>query len=287
MGFETLIGNEQNKELLTNIASGGNVLHSYMFVGQTGIGKFLFAKEFAKMLLCLDKGQKPCNKCKSCIEFENNNNPDFYCLNPEGNSIKVETIRVAISKTIEKPIISNRKLYIINDSELMTREAQNTLLKTLEEPAEFITIILIVQNENQILNTIKSRCMKINFNNINDKQLKSYLENNHDFSNISENLLKSFGGSIEKALGMREHKEIYSKIEEIFLNLEKIDKIDIIKNDNPIYSAKDNIIDALDYINIIFFEEIKKKNNTNSIKIKQYLNCIDIVNDTKVKLNRK
>ena len=86
------------------------------------------------MLLCLTDTNKPCNKCKSCIEFESSNNPDMEYVYKEGTSIKVEQIRQILGKVIEKPIISNRKLYIINDSETMTVEAQNTLLKTLEEP---------------------------------------------------------------------------------------------------------------------------------------------------------
>lgn len=279
MAFEGLIGNESNKELLINIANSQHILHSYQFVGESGIGKFQFAKEFSKILLCQNEKEKPCNKCKSCIDIQNHNHPDFYCIEPEGNSIKVNTIREVIHKMIEKPIFADRKIYIINDSDLMTVEAQNTLLKTLEEPVDYVTMILIIQNENTILNTIKSRCMKINFKPIEDKILKEYLGNKYKMENISEHFIKASQGSIEKSIHIEENKEIYEKIENIFSKIEQTQKVNIISNENPIYQSKDIIMNILDYINIIFLDKMKKE------KALPYINSIEIVNHTKVKLN--
>lgn len=70
MAFENIIGNSQVKKTLKNIAERNTVLHSYLFTGKSGIGKKLFAKEFAKMILCHNEEDKPCNRCKSCIELE-------------------------------------------------------------------------------------------------------------------------------------------------------------------------------------------------------------------------
>ena len=175
MIFENIIGNEKNKELLNQIISMNNIAHSYMFIGKESIGKMLFAKEFAKAILCINDS-KPCGKCKSCIEFESSNNPDFEIIEPVGNSIKIEQIRELIKKVYEKPIVSNKKVYIINDSNLMTKEAQNSLLKTLEEPPEYVSIILIASNENLFLPTIKSRCTKIMFKKLTDNELKTILK---------------------------------------------------------------------------------------------------------------
>lgn len=80
MSFKKLIGNENVKKILSNTIETKNILHSYIFSGPEGIGKKLFAEEFAKMILCLSQNDKPCDKCKSCIEFENNNNPDFSII---------------------------------------------------------------------------------------------------------------------------------------------------------------------------------------------------------------
>ena len=140
--FDKIIGNDKIKEMLYKSVKDKKTSHSYLFVGIEGIGKKEIAKEFAKMLLCISDN-KYCNTCKSCIEFDSNNNPDFLYIEPEGNSVKIEQIRYIQRKIQEKPIISNKKVYIINDADKMTTEAQNCLLKTLEEPPEYSTIILM------------------------------------------------------------------------------------------------------------------------------------------------
>ena len=189
MIFNNIIGNEKNKELLKNIIDTNNIAHSYMFVGKESIGKLIFAKEFAKAILCKNS-EKPCNTCKSCIEFDTYNNPDFSILEAEGTSIKIDPIREFIKKVYEKPVVSNRKVYIINDSNYMTKEAQNALLKTLEEPPEYVTIVLITSNENMFLPTIKSRCTKITFNKLTDMELAKVLEKQYNYINIPEIVFK-------------------------------------------------------------------------------------------------
>ena len=111
-------------------------------------GKYEIAKEWAKMILCDNNG---CNGCKSCLEFEGENHPDFYVIDEKDETIKIEKIREMQSKILEKPIISQRKVYIIRNAENMTKEAQNCLLKTLEEPPEYAVIILTTSNESRIL----------------------------------------------------------------------------------------------------------------------------------------
>ena len=93
--FDNIIGNEQNKKNLESIVNSNNIAHSYMFVGSDSIGKMLFAKEFAKAILCTSE-EKICNKCKSCIQFDSSNNPDLTILEPDGNSIKIDQIREVV-----------------------------------------------------------------------------------------------------------------------------------------------------------------------------------------------
>lgn len=126
--FDNILGNEKIKELLVNSIKNNKTSHSYMFIGTEGIGKSLIAKEFAKMILCTDEN-KYCNECKSCIEFDTNNNPDFKIIEPDGNSIKIEQIREFQNKVSEKPIISNKKVYIINNSDKMTRRGPKLFIK--------------------------------------------------------------------------------------------------------------------------------------------------------------
>lgn len=128
--FNNILGNDKIKEVLINSAKNNKTSHSYLFLGTEGIGKKIIAKEFAKMILCTDEN-KYCNKCKSCIEFDTNNNPDFKIIEPDGNSLKIEQIREFQSKVAEKPIISNRKVYIINDSDKMTRRSTKLSFKNI------------------------------------------------------------------------------------------------------------------------------------------------------------
>ena len=277
MKFKNIIGNQEVKEYLKKSVKNYNILQAYLFLGTDGIGKKLIAKEFAQKILCNNTNEETCT-CKSCTCFVSGNHPDFIMINEDGENIKIEQIRKITEKVIEKPIISNRKVYIINDAEKMTKEAQNCLLKTLEEPPEFITIILISSNENAILNTIKSRCMKINFKNITNEDLSKFSTEIIGYNNLTENLLKSFGGSIGKAIKLKENSEKYLEIENLIKDLSKKDIIDIMLNAKLIYD-KENIYDILDYIIVCLYDLSKEK--------REYLNCIEYVNQccTRLKAN--
>ena len=274
--FEKIVGNEKIKENLKKSFEQNKTSHSYLFIGVEGIGKKMIAKDFAKRILCIENKEN-CDTCKSCIEFNTNNNPDFMIISPDGNSIKIEQIRDLQKSIQEKPIISTKKVYIIDDADKMTSEAQNCLLKTLEEPPEFAIIILIVENEGNILNTIKSRCTKIYFENISDIEMKKLLEKKYGTLDLSDNMLKSFNGSMEKATKIMENKEFYNKIENIFSNIEKTSRINLLNNDE-IYKNKENIDEILDYINIIFWNKLQEN--------QKYINCLNIVQEARNRLAR-
>lgn len=275
MSFENLIGNENIKDILNKTIQTGKLTHSYMFIGPSGIGKTLFAKEFAKMILCQSTEKKPCNKCKSCIELENNNNPDLIEIEPDSGTIKIDQIRQMQEKVLEKPIISSKKVYIIKDADCMTKEADNCLLKTLEEPPSFITIIMTGSNESMFLNTIKSRCMKVTFHKIQDSLLKEFLEKNKSI-HLENTLLKACEGSIEKAMRVNEKKEQYEKTQEIFNNIEKYQLLDVINKLEFLYNNKEDIYEILDYINIILQGKILEKPH--------YIKYIETVEQTKKRL---
>ena len=274
--FQNILGNEKIKELLQDTIKNNKNSHSYLFLGQTGIGKKMIAKEFAKGVLCLNN-DKYCNNCKSCLEFDGNNNPDFSIIEPDGNTIKIEQIRELQKRVQEKPIISTKKVYVINNADFMTKEAQNALLKTLEEPPEFVTIILIGENDNAFLNTIKSRCMILHFNSISNSDMEKFLEMNYNMK-ITPNMLDIFQGSIGKAIELKDKQEEYLNIEEVIENIEKLDLIDFIKKLDILYTSKDEILDMLDYINIILLKKAK-----DDVK---YTNCIKIVENTKRRINQ-
>lgn len=274
--FDNIIGNEKIKLELEQTIKLNKMSHSYMFIGTSGIGKKMIAKEFAKMILCQGE-QKYCNKCKSCIEFDSNNNPDFQLIEPEGVSLKIDQIRQMQKKIIEAPIISDKKVYIIDDADLMTIEAQNCLLKTLEEPPEFVTIFLIGSRDNNFLSTIKSRCTIIKFQDIENEKIKQYLSQNYGISDISENMLEIFSGSIGKAQQLKSKQELYDNIIEIIENIKTLNLIDILKKADIIYKSQDERNEILEGMNVILFKKSKQD--------LKYLNCIQIIEETKKRLN--
>lgn len=277
MIFENIVGNEKNKKILEDIIIKNKVANAYMFIGQESIGKFLFAKEFAKAILCLNEN-KPCNKCKSCLELDNSNNPDLTIIEPDGNNVKIEQIRELNRKVVEKPIVSNKKVYIINDGQNITKEAQNALLKTLEEPPEYVTIILITTSESAFLPTIKSRCTKINFNKLAKEDMLKILKNKYNYQNIADIVYKTSNGSINKSIQIIERQSEFENINKIFNNLENISIIDLINSKEEVFKEKEEINNTLDYIITIFFDKIKSNN--------KYIGCINIAEKTKERLRK-
>lgn len=259
--FSDIIGNDKLKKELIHSVEINKTSHSYLFIGTEGIGKKLIAEEFAKMLLAVK---------------DTENSPDFSIIEPDGNSIKIEQIREFQKKVSEKPIISNKKVYIINDSDKMTVEAQNCLLKTLEEPPEFVTIILIGSNENSFLSTIKSRCMILHFEKISDEQIQKYLQDNHQTEINSKIMLEACQGSIGKALEIKDKQELYQNTEQVVNSLERKDKIDILNMSDFIYKSKDDKLEILNYMNVLFIN-LAKMNS-------KYADCIAIVEETKKRL---
>lgn len=278
--FENIAGHENIKNILSNNINTKNILHSYLFIGEDGIGKKMLAKEFAKAILCTSENNRPCNICKSCVEFNTNNNANFNLINEEGSAIKIEQIRNMQVKIAEKPINSNYKVYLINDAELMTQEAQNCLLKTLEEPPEYIVIILITSNENKVLNTIKSRCMKLYFNNLDKNSVKKVLTEKFEMEDINDSFLDAVGGSIKKALLIKEKSSEYEKITKLFDIIDKENLVNFINSASIIYENKDDIYNILDYINILLDIKIRSNSN-NSFK---FANCIFTVEEVKKRL---
>lgn len=273
--FDNIIGNDKIKQELLKSVHSNKCSHSYLFVGTSGIGKKLIAREFAKMILC-EENEKYCNKCKSCLEFDSSNNPDFQEIVPDGSNVKINQIRQMQAKVFESPIISEKKVYIIDDADLMTKEAQNCLLKTLEEPPEFATIILIGSNESNFLSTIKSRCITIKFEDIDKIDIKKFLNEKFLQENISDNIIEAANGSIGKAIVLKDKQELYSAIDKIFNNIENLDLIDTLNIVDIIYKSQEDKYDILEYINIVLYKKAKKD--------LRYVNTINIVEETKKRL---
>ena len=289
MYFEKIKGQNFAKKYLTNSIKSNMVSHAYMFEGPNGIGKNTMARELAAILL----------------EMENLfNSPDYIEIKPDGNSIKIAQIRKLQSDILVKPYKSY-KIYVIDEAQKMTVEAQNALLKTLEEPPKYAIIILITDNKESLLDTIKSRCEIIKFTPIPMQEVASYLTMNGIDSKRASLLANFSRGSMKKAIELSESEEFHLMREEVqkyvetFLNGNLIEIMDIQSN---IEKYKDQITNVLDLL-INYFRDIMMvkenvdnsmiinldrlifvKNMSNKTTYSQLSKIIDIIEETKNKL---
>ena len=177
VGFNEIIGHEEIIRHLKNAMKTGKVSHSYIFTGRPGSGKKLLAATYAMTLQCEAGGTEPCQKCDSCKKALGKNHPDIIYVNHEKpGTISIDEIREQLISDVSiKPYCSPHKIYIIPDAEMMTVQAQNALLKTIEEPPEYAVIMLLTSNADALLPTIQSRCVRLDLKVVDDSLVKKYL----------------------------------------------------------------------------------------------------------------
>nr|QGT51286.1 DNA polymerase III subunit delta' [uncultured Firmicutes bacterium] len=171
MRFQDIYGHEKVKNVLQTAVSTGQARHAYLFEGARGVGRLSTALAFAAALVCEQpEGAEPCGKCKSCMMSAAQTHPDIRVITnqlyDEGKKsvdVSVDTIRQMKREIYVKPYMAERKIYIVPRADTMTIAAQNSLLKVLEEPPLYCTIILIAENANAFLPTILSRVVTLRF----------------------------------------------------------------------------------------------------------------------------
>lgn len=175
--FKDVIGHEGIIGHFKSSIEQGKVAHAYLIHGEKGTGKKLLAGLFAKTLQCEAGGTDPCGKCRSCIQCDTGNQPDIIWVTHEKPSvISVDDIREQVNKSIiVRPYSSRYKVYIIPQGEMMNPQAQNALLKTLEEPPEYAVILLLTNNIDKMLPTIISRCITLNLRPVGELDMMEYL----------------------------------------------------------------------------------------------------------------
>lgn len=209
-GFKDIIGQEQIKEHLQNALSANKISHAYIINGEKSSGKEFIAKVFAMALQCekagetVDEGNRiePCQQCHSCKQALSGNQPDIIRVSHEKpNTISVDDIRTQINNDIIiKPYSSPYKVYIINEAEKMNTQAQNAILKTLEEPPAYAVILLLTSNINAFLPTILSRCVVLNMKPVPDEKVRRFLMEHIQVPDYKADICVAFArGNIGKA----------------------------------------------------------------------------------------
>lgn len=280
--FDEIIGHEKVKEHLRNAVKLNKISHAYIINGMQGSGKNMIADIFSKTLQCEKGGETPCNVCHSCIQAESGNNPDIIRITHEKPaSIGVEDVREQLVGDIQiRPYSGRYKIYIIDDADKMTVQAQNAILKTIEEPPEYGIIMLLTENADGLLPTILSRCVRLELTPVQDSLIKEHLMRAFNIPEYDARFAAAFArGCVGRAEAVI-NSEIFAGIKENALHMLKyvsdMTVGELINSVKSINDYKGNINDYLDllamwYRDVLLF---KSTNDANLLIFKDELKTI-------------
>lgn len=177
-GFADVIGHAEIADFL--LVERAAPAHAYLFTGAASVGKATVALEFARLLLCPEKGDhaspSEVEACRSCRRVGNGNHPDLVNVEPEGRtSLGVDQARAVVTQSALTPVESERRIFLLEEAGLMTEQAANTLLKTLEEPSAPVTFLLVAESEDDFPPTVASRCRTVHFGRVREEDLTAAL----------------------------------------------------------------------------------------------------------------
>jgi DNA polymerase-3 subunit delta' len=252
-GFGQIIGHESIIQHLQNAISSHKVSHAYILHGEEGMGKKLLATAFAKALQCEEGGILSCDRCKSCMQAETSNHPDIMWVTHEKVSIGVDDIRLQVNGDIQvKPYNSPYKIYIIDDADKLTEQAQNALLKTVEEPPEYAIIILLVSNISVILPTILSRCVQLNLKPVDKQSIREFLMTQHHVPDYMAEMAATFsGGNVGKAIKYASSEDFEKMKGDVLHILKYIDDMELYEVISGLKTLTANKASIEDYIDLM------------------------------------
>lgn len=287
-GFQDITGHEMLKQHFKKAIITGNVSHAYILSGETGMGKKMLANAFALSLLCERKGNEPCLECHACKQVLSGNHPDLiYVTHAKPASIGVDDIRDQLNDTIMiKPYSSAYKVYIVDESEKMTVQAQNALLKTIEEPPAYAVIMLLTTNQELFLPTILSRCISLKLKPLTDSMVKAYLIENFQLSEVKAEVYAAFArGNMGKAIDMAGSEDFQILYKEVLDLLKSVKTMDISLMLERIKKFKDEDIDiheCLDFMQLWYRDVLmfKVTKDFNLSVFKEEFNIINEISKT-------
>ncbi len=267
--YSDIIGHEDIVKHFKSSIELGKVSHAYILNGEKGVGKKTLANVVAKSLQCETGEPDPCGECRSCLQVESGNQPDIIWVNHEKpNVISVDEIRSQIVNDIDlKPYSSKYKVYIVPDAQMMNPQAQNALLKTLEEPPEYVVIMLLTNNVDKFLPTILSRCIVLNFKPVQPLEMIEYLQEQLGIEKSKAKFCTDFAqGNLGKAVRLAispDYNEIREDSVRLLRRIHDMDMEDVILAVKNMGKYK---LDVTDYIDIMtmWFRDILMVKISNS-----------------------
>ncbi len=252
--FADIIGQEKIVKNLMGAVRDHNVSHAYIINGERSAGKEFIAEIFAQALNCEAEGVDPCGECHSCKRALSKNHPDIiHVTHEKPNTIGVEDVRRQINGDMGiKPYSGPYKIYIMNEAEKMTPQAQNALLKTLEEPPAYGVILLLTTSLEAMLPTILSRCVVLDMKPVADDLVRRYLMEEIRIPDYKADVCAAFArGNIGKAKALavsEEFDNIKAEVVSLLKYIHEMDVSELVSAIKKITEYKFNIDDYLDII---------------------------------------
>ena len=281
-GFDDVLGQEKIIKHLQNAILMNKVSHAYIFSGERGAGKKLLASLFAMTLLCEKQGIDPCMECASCKKAMSRNHPDIInVIHEKPGSIGIKDIREQLVDDVEiRPYSGPYKIYIINDAQKMTLQAQNALLKTIEQPPIYAIILLLTDNPDAFLPTITSRCVTLALRPASDNVVKSYLMDRMHIpdyqAEIDASLAQGNIGRAKQAATSAEFAQLTQNALHIVEQAENMQIYELVDAVKEMSNDKNNITDYLDIFTMWFRDVLlfKATREIDSLVFKQEINHI-------------
>ena len=273
--FKDVVGHKNIIKYISSAVQADAVSHAYILNGERGSGKRLLANLFAMSLQCQNRAEdgEACGKCQSCKQAQSGNQPDIIKVTHEKpNTISVDDIRTQVNNDIViKPYSSKYKIYIIPEADLMSAQAQNALLKTIEEPPEYAIIILLTNNADTFLQTILSRCVLLNIRPVREEIIKNQLMSEYDISSYEAGVAAAFSegnpGKAVKFAASEDFKELKDQLVGMILSLEHAGMDIISENIKKASQYKKHLDEYFDLLRIWFRDVLMYKATGISEKI--------------------
>lgn len=269
-GFHDILGHEQIIAHLQNAIEEDKVSHAYIFNGPEASGKMMLAEAFAMALQCEGEGKRPCLECRSCRQAADHNQPDIiYVSHEKPNTIGVDDIRTQINNDIDiKPYSSRYKVYIVDEAQKMNQQAQNALLKTIEEPPAYAIILLLTTNADSFLQTILSRCITLNLKTVKEDKIKEYLMKHYQIPDYQADICAAFSqGNVGKAIQLASSEEFGELKASVLQLMKRLEDIDLYEMTGAVKQIAEYKLSVNDYFDLmmIWFRDVLYLKATNDV----------------------